>query len=356
MIRLLASLTFLLCLVGCSPEKQWYKGNTHTHTVLCGHADSTPEAVTKWYHDRGYNFLVLSEHNIFIDPADVKMPDNKRDDFILIPGEEITGGGHAHTTALNTVGLVDPAKEKREGASKTEVIQEHVDGAIEQHGHAILNHPNFHYMNKAEDIRPVKGLHMFELFNGHPAVNNFGNDENISVESMWDQLLSDGMLIYGVSSDDAHNFLKLGPEISNPGRGWVMVRADALTPDAIAEAMYHGDFYATSGVMLSQLDSGQGGISVTVDEEATNRELESTFVSGHKVDEGEAGYVIEFIGDGGEVLKEVKGVTASTEVSSASSYTRAKITFTRKSADGFENFYCWTQPVFTDGRQHYDHD
>jgi hypothetical protein len=109
-------------------------------------------------------------------------------------------------------------------------------------------------------------------------------------------------------------------------------------------------------VMLSQLESGQGGISVTVDEEATKRELESTFVSGHKVDEGEVGYVIEFIADGGEVLKEVKGVSASSDVSSASSYTRAKITFTRESADGFENFYCWTQPVFTDGRQHYDHD
>lgn len=356
MIRSLITLLLVLSFFGCSQKKEWYKGNTHTHTVLCGHADSTPEAVTKWYHDRGYNFLVLSEHNIFIDPADVKMPDNKRDDFILIPGEEVTGGGHAHTTALNTVGLVDPALEQREGASKTEVIQDHVDGTIEQHGHAILNHPNFRYMNTTEDIRLVQGLHMFELFNGHPQVNNFGNDEHISIEVMWDQLLSDGMLIYGVSSDDAHNFLKLGPDVSNPGRGWVMVRSGSLTPDAIAEAMYHGDFYATSGVMLSQLDSGQGGISVTVDEEATNRELESTFVSGHKVDEGEAGYVIEFIGDGGEVLKEVKGVSASSEVSSASSYTRAKITFTRKSTDGFENFYCWTQPVFTDGRQHYDHD
>ena len=355
-LKILCLLVAVAFLAGCSPKTQWYKGNTHTHTVLCGHADSTPEAVTKWYHDRGYNFLTLSEHNIFIDPAEVKMPDNKRDDFILIPGEEITGGGHAHTTALNTVGLVSPSLEKREGASKTEVIQDHVDGAIEQHGHAILNHPNFHYMNKAKDIRPVNGLHMFELFNGHPSVNNFGNDENISVETMWDQLLSDGMLIYGVSSDDAHNFLKLGPDISNPGRGWVMVRSEALTPDAIADAMYHGDFYATSGMMLSQLDSNQNGISLSVDEEATAQELESAFVSGHKVGDGTPGYLIEFIGDGGEVLKSTQGTTASTDISSDSSYTRAKITFTRKSADGYENFYCWTQPVFTDGRRHWPHD
>lgn len=355
-IRLLSFALLSIGLVGCSQPKLWYKGNTHTHTVLCGHADSTPEAVTKWYHDRGYHFLVLSEHNIYIDPADVKMPENKREDFILIPGEEITGGGHAHTTGFNTDGLVNPALEKREGASKTEVIQDHVNGTIERHGHAILNHPNFNYMNTAADIRPVQGLHMFELHNGHPRVNNFGNDEHISVEAMWDQLLSDGMLIYGVSSDDAHHFQTLGPDVSNPGRSWVMVRSSLLSPDAIADAMYHGDFYATSGVMLATLESDQYGIFLIVDEEATATALESSFVSGHKVDEGTEGYKIEFIVDGGRILDSATAATASKEVSSDYSYVRAKVTYTRAIGDGYENFYCWTQPVFTDGRQHFVHD
>ena len=53
------------------PAPKWYRGNTHTHTVLCGHADTTPEAVARWYLDRGYHFLCLSEHNRFIDPATV---------------------------------------------------------------------------------------------------------------------------------------------------------------------------------------------------------------------------------------------------------------------------------------------
>jgi hypothetical protein len=349
----LPSIVFVLVLFsGCS-SKQWYKGNTHTHTVLCGHADSTPEAVTKWYHDRGYNFLCLSEHNLFIDPATVPMPPNKRKDFILIPSEEITGGGHAHTTALNIGGLVDPSLQKREGASKTEVIQDHVHGTIQQHGHAILNHPNFHYMNTVQDIRPVKGLHMFELHNGHPAVHNFGDAEHISVEAMWDQLLTDGMLIYGVSSDDAHQFQKLGPDQSNPGRGWVMVRADSLTADAIADAMYHGDFYATSGVMLSELEETSTRISLEVDEMATNRELESSFVIGHAQESGEAGFQIQFIGDAGKVLETIRGSEAAFTVSKDNNYVRAKVTFTRKRAGGFENFYAWTQPVFTDGRKHY---
>ena len=44
---------------------RWYKGNTHTHT-LESDGDSTPEEVTRWYQERGYQFLVLSDHNVLI--------------------------------------------------------------------------------------------------------------------------------------------------------------------------------------------------------------------------------------------------------------------------------------------------
>ena len=68
----------LLILASCTPNKKtddpsktltWYKGNTHTHTILCGHADSHPDTVARWYLDRDYNFLILSEHNLYIDPV-----------------------------------------------------------------------------------------------------------------------------------------------------------------------------------------------------------------------------------------------------------------------------------------------
>jgi len=323
---------------GCQPEERWYKGNTHTHTLLCGHADTSPEAVTQWYHERDYHFLCLSEHNQFIDPASVKMPDGKREDFILIPGEEITGGLMAHTTALNIDGLVDPRLQQPVGASKSGVIQAHVHGTEKVNGRAILNHPNFHYMHTAADIRPVKGLHMLELYNGHPSVNNFGDENHVSVERLWDQLLSDGMLIYGVSSDDAHQFQKLGPKHSNPGRGWVMVRASALTADAITEAMYRGDFYATSGVILSRAESTGHRISVTVNERATTEELSSSYVMGHRAKVGEIGYLIELIGQGGEVLQSVSGTNASFAMPEESSYARVKVTYAREVDAEYEKF------------------
>ena len=160
------------------------------------------------------------------------------------------------------------------------------------------------------------------------------------------------MLIYGVSSDDAHHFQDLSLERSNPGRGWVMARANELTPDAIADSILRGDFYATSGVILKEANVDGQRISLRVDEKETERELSSSFVVGHIVDRGEGGYLIEFIGQGGEVLESFRGLQASFELTNTHSYVRAKVTFTRDTPQGSENFYAWIQPLFADGRKH----
>ena len=47
---------------------RWYKGNLHTHT-LNSDGDSTPHEVATWYREHGYQFLVLTDHNHFTDPA-----------------------------------------------------------------------------------------------------------------------------------------------------------------------------------------------------------------------------------------------------------------------------------------------
>src|SRR4051812_32695403 len=173
-------LCFVLFMLSCGAadvDLKWYKGNTHTHTVLCGHADSAPDVVAAWYLEHGYNFLCLSEHNKFIDPASVELPKDRRADFILVPGQEITGS--VHTTALNVSRLVPF---KFTSKKQFEVIQFHVDGALDAKGLPILNHPNFNWAVKAEDILEVKRLHLFELYNGHPMVHDEGDATHISTE------------------------------------------------------------------------------------------------------------------------------------------------------------------------------
>jgi len=42
---------------------RWWKGNTHTHTYWSD-GDAAPEHVIDWYVRHGYDFLVLSDHNV----------------------------------------------------------------------------------------------------------------------------------------------------------------------------------------------------------------------------------------------------------------------------------------------------
>ena len=100
------------------------------------------------------------------------------------------------------------------------------------------------------------------------------------LEQLWDALLEKGMILYGVSSDDAHKLQKWGEKENNPGRGWVMVRSKELTSDALTAAMLKGDFYSSSGVMLSKLVRGKSSIELEVDVQTTEEELESEFLFG----------------------------------------------------------------------------
>jgi predicted metal-dependent phosphoesterase TrpH len=254
---------YLVCLFSLLPalgfSAKWYKGNTHVHTTLCGHADSTPEFVAQWYHDRGYNFLVLSEHNKFIDPSTVTLKGEVRDDFLLLPGEEVTGP--VHSTAMNISRLV-PWDFKHK--DRTKIIQNHVDETRKAGGAVILNHPNWGRPIHSHEILPVKNLYMFELYNAHPGVHSFGNAHRPNLEQVWDALLEKKMTIYGVSSDDAHKLQKWGEKENNPGRGWVMVRSDDLSSEAITKSMLRGDFYSSSGVMLDNLVLGDSHIEISV--------------------------------------------------------------------------------------------
>ena len=352
----------LLIFAACTPRPQseetnlktWYKGNTHTHTVLCGHADTHPDTVALWYLERDYNFLILSEHNQFINPDSVNLPENRREDFILIPGEEVSDHQDIHTTAMN-INRIVPTQRPEPLSSITDnpfsnvkiyLMQKHTDSIRSAGGIPILNHPNWQSGASASEIEQVDRLHMIELYNGHPDVNTWGNEKHASMEQKWDSLLTAGRKVYGVSSDDAHFFQDWGVDVSNPGRGWVMVQSDALTPDAITNAMAAGAFYASNGVILSQANSSRDKYEVKVDTTATYIETESPFVVGYKSAEKIDGFWIEFIGDKGKVLKKVDGISASFDVPTSVAYVRTKITFSRNRGSSSEQFFAWTQPVF----------
>ena len=45
--------------------QRWMKGNMHTHS-LWSDGDDFPENLAKWYRDKGYQFLVFTDHNTLL--------------------------------------------------------------------------------------------------------------------------------------------------------------------------------------------------------------------------------------------------------------------------------------------------
>ena len=352
----------IVALSACTEQKKpmWYKGNTHLHTTFSD-GDSDVKDVIKWYHDNGYHFLFVTDHNYPLNPDSIKLVFPKRPDFILIPGNEVSDEQVVHTSALNTTawiptvsyyhnklnnGEISDVDLQSLPDTRTGIMAMHVKDILKTGGLPIINHPNFVTGIQVADILPVKDLNHIELFNGHPSVYNWGNDIHSAVEIKWDSLLIHGKLLYGVASDDEHQLKNTGREMANPGRGWIMVKASSLCTEDIMQAIKSGDFYASTGVFLNDYRVDNNVISVTVDEKATLNEIQIGRGYARKdIKEAYPGFKIEFIGYNGKILKSVKSAKASYKMDPKDQYVRARISYSIDNQGGFDIYYAWTQPI-----------
>ncbi len=307
-----------LALAGMS--QNWYKGNLHTHS-LWSDGDDYPEMIMDRDKANGDHFVVLSEHNtlqegekwVQVPKASVRRRAFERylrnfgpdwvqyrqsgdtlsvrlktleeyrglfeapGQFMLMPAEEITDryfGKPIHQNLSNIVEKIEP----QGGRSIAEVVQRNLDAMWAQRlrtGRPMLphlNHPNFGYAIGPEDMMELSGERFFEVYNGHPAVHNEGDSSHVSMEVLWDRLnahyLQTGRpLLYGLATDDSHNYYYFGPQYSNTGRGWIMVQADSLSPESIISAVERGCFYSTSGIIMSDYKKSEKSIYLKVKEE-----------------------------------------------------------------------------------------
>ncbi|MCG8413851.1 MAG: hypothetical protein MI746_06485, partial [Pseudomonadales bacterium] len=252
-------------------EERWWRGNTHSHSWWSD-GDAPPELIADWYKEHGYHFLVISDHNIMKEgvkwyPIDVimrpleqlhysyaryverfgndwvetrngpvgrevklKTLDEYRslfeepNRFIFINGQEITDGYNElpmHANGVNLVELVEP----QGGDDMRSTIQNNLDAVMAQsrrYGQPMLmhlNHPNFVWGQTPEDFFYLEhdaGDGFFEMWNGHSSVRNYGDAYHVSIERMWDIVLSKRLgelnrsVIYGVAVDDAHEYAVWG--------------------------------------------------------------------------------------------------------------------------------------------------
>ena len=227
-----------------------------------------------------------------------------------------------------------------------------------------LAHPNFYWAITAEDMIQLRGDRFFEVYNGHPHVNNEGNREHASTERMWDIVNTHRIAekrdlpLLGLAVDDSHHYHILAPTNANAGRGWVVVRAPELKADTIVTALESGDFYSSSGVELSDVVWKENGLAVRIVERpgvtyvtqfiGTRKPVDWM----HKPVFSTNGYQLavtrNYSAGMGAVLSEQRGPTASYTCKGDELYVRAKIISSKAKENALtagEKEMAWTQPV-----------
>lgn len=353
-------------------DGRWYKGNLHTHSYWSGDAFDYPEMILKWYRDRGYNFVSLSEHDVMAEGdrwiefprgsdslevfreyretfgeewvtyeesenrlrvrlktfGEYKPKMDRPGEFLVLKGEEISDGNFErpiHVSGINLREVIPP----QDGFSDVDMLQNNIDAVraqSERSGEAMLpviNHPHNEFTLTLNDLKQLRGARFMEVVNAHPTNWAYAHSDDASPPEqpggLWDRIntvnrTADKGLIYGLGTDDAHEYHTFSSEKGNPGRAWITVWSEKLTPASIVKSMRYGKFYASTGVRLLKVMVNESGISLRI---ATKQGVgyRTQFIGTLK---GEAGQP-------GQVLAEVGGANPSYTFSGEELFVRARV-------------------------------
>ena len=216
---------------------KYYKLGLHLHTTLSD-GKKTPEEVAKEYKEGGYDAIALTDHWVYGQGGEIE-------GLHIISGCEYNLGtnetieGVSHIVSLFT--KEDP-KIPRDAAD-----QEVVDAINREGGIAVLAHPAWS-LNDPEDLINLKGVVATEIYN---AVSDAGQSLRPYSDYYVDICANRGVYPKILATDDAHAYNGADNRL-----GWVMVKAEEFTDEALKNAIINGDFYATEGPELYVMREG----------------------------------------------------------------------------------------------------
>ena len=237
-------------------EGIWLKGNLHAHSSVSD-GELSPQKLFDEYHKRGYDFFSLTDHNTYTQ--------YEHEGLVLIPGFELTCYIHDKRVHLNV--LQKGEKSLYEHGQRF-ILETH-DQTMAFIKHAqddyliMLNHPDWSLL-QYRDVEAMDCFFGMEVFNyGSEWQDRVGDSSHF-----WDAALMDGKRWWGIATDDNHNQYTLSPgwpfehAESDSFGGWVMVKAENRSAEAITEALERGSFYATSGPEIYDFSVHDGVVHV----------------------------------------------------------------------------------------------
>jgi hypothetical protein len=221
---------------------QWLRGNLHTHTTRSDGARDV-QTVLNDYAARGYDFLSVTDHDIFTSIADYAQWDSRG--MLLLPGNEITRNG-PHMLHIDARNFVEPR------ADRQSVIDEAI--AQSETAFVVVNHPDW---QEGFNHCPLEKLQLWQGYAGIEIYNGVIARLNGSPYALnkWDTLLTEGRRVWGFANDDSH--------IANDvALGWNVVYAKERTVTAVVDALRAGRFYASTGVEITTLQADGNRIHI----------------------------------------------------------------------------------------------
>ena len=220
----------------------FYKGNLHSHSTVSD-GKHPPAELCQMYREKGYSFLAITDHNIYGSHDELCT-----DDFITIPGTEVDRYypdfrvDHLVCIGIEGKNTIPHGERFPRQMWTRDDAQEFVDWFGERGNMVFFAHPNGCKIDH-HDVSRIEGLEGMEIFNsGCETILKCGLSE-----SFYDNMLflrrrtPHGTLPRCIASDDAHL------ESRDFFKGWVVVKAKALTRADITQALLDGSFYASRG-------------------------------------------------------------------------------------------------------------
>lgn len=209
----------------------WLKGNLHSHTSNSD-GNLSPKDLVDLYRQGGYDFLAITDHNL-VTRVSQKKSDSKP---LLIPGAELhpsndQGGQVHHFLCLGLQEDID---------AQAMSAQAVLDQVASQGGQVWLAHPHWSSVTISRDVLHLHGFSGLEVFNATCLYSGRG----LGTVS-WDEWMGLEERLYpALAVDDCHHHSHKGQDHF---QGWVMVRVQERSPQAILAALRQGAFYASNG-------------------------------------------------------------------------------------------------------------
>lgn len=226
-------------------DGQWYKGNTHTHSTVSD-GKLSPRQIIDLYRENGYAFLALTDHLVY-----GIYEEECTDHFLMIPGVELhtsrtnlPGGALGH----HIVGLGLPGRNQfahgyrfsYDFSPETGLSVQQLIDLLKRGGNlCILAHPYWHRTQAAE-LLTLDGIAGTEVYNHTCQLRWFTGES----ELYYDHLLWSGQRSLCFACDDSHQ------DAQDYLGGFIMVKAPALTHQALMDAILKGSFYASCGPVI----------------------------------------------------------------------------------------------------------